>query len=394
MVIQPISDRNTYLVTNVYGTQSLDEKIRFLDSLVYLWVRYAGLPWVIGGDFNMIRSLSEKKGGTGALNKDVAAFQNFSKNMKLVDIETNNGLYTWNNKRGGNSQVASKLDRFMISEDLMLLDKEIIAGILPFSGSDHWTVLMEIKGIGTPRNRPFRFENIWLSHPDFISDIENLWAEDLQIQGSSMFLLQKRLKHIKMKLKVWNKDIFGNIFADKKSVENKILELNQTLIKEGCDKNKNEQVEKYHLEWEKLCKEEEIFWKQKSRVKWLKEGEHNTKFFHRSTIANQTHNRISSIKNEDGQIQQTHDEIEAALVKHFSGIAQEDILVREPFIKDFTNHIPKLVTREDNNNLNRSVTEKEVSEALKEMKNGKAPGPDGLNVDFSNFARTLSKIIL
>lgn len=93
--------------------------------------------------------------------------------MKLVDIETNNGLCTWNNKRGANSQVASKLDRFMILEDLMLLDKEIIAGILPFSGSDHWSVLIEMKGIGTPRNRPFRFENIWLSHPDFISNNEN-----------------------------------------------------------------------------------------------------------------------------------------------------------------------------------------------------------------------------
>jgi len=140
-----------------------------------------------------------------------------------------------------------------------------------------------------------------------------------------------------------------------------------------------------------LCKQEEIFWKQKSRVQWLKEGERNTKFFYRSTIANQTHNRISSIKNEDGQIQQTHEEIEAVLVKHFSGIAQEDILVREPFIKDFTNHILKLVTREDNDNLNRPVTEKEVSEVLKEMQNGKALGPDGFNVDFFKFCWNIVK---
>ena len=41
-----------------------------------------------------------------------------------------------------------------------------------------------------------------------------------------------------------------------------------------------------------------------------------------------------------------------------------------------------MVSREDNCNLNRSVTEKEVSEVLKEMQNGKALGPDGLNVDF------------
>ena len=92
MVIQPVGDRNTYLVTNVYGPQRLDDKIRFIGSLVDLQNRFAGLPWVIGADFNMIRSLLKKKRGTRALNKDSSSFQCFSENMKLVDIETNNGL--------------------------------------------------------------------------------------------------------------------------------------------------------------------------------------------------------------------------------------------------------------------------------------------------------------
>eukprot|EP00253_Pinus_taeda_P009399 PITA_09399 len=182
MVIQPIRDINTYLVTNVYGPQRLDDKIRFIDSLVDLRVRYAGLPRVIGGDFNMIRSLLKKKGDSEILNVPVAQI----------------------------------------------------------------------------------------------------------------------LKHIKLKLKASNKNEFGNIFAGKKAVEDKIMELNQALIKEGFDKSKNNQVEKYHQEWENLCKQEEIFWKQKSRVQWLKEGERNTKFFHRFTIANRTHNRISLIKDKDG----------------------------------------------------------------------------------------------
>eukprot|EP00253_Pinus_taeda_P027848 PITA_27848 len=251
----------------------------------------------------MIRSLLEKKGGTRALNKDSSAFQCFSENMKLIDIETNNGLCTWNNKRGGDFQVASKLDRFMIPEELMLLDKEIIADILPYGGSDHWPIQMEIKGIGTPRNKPFRFENIWLSHPYFISNIGNWWAKNLQIQGSSMFILHKRLKHIKQKLKEWNQKEFA-------------------------------------------------------------------------------HNRISSIKDENGRTLQTHEEIDAVLVKHFRDISKENFSEREPFIKNLTEHIPKLVSKEDNCNLNSPVTEQEISEVLKEMQNGKAPGPDGFNVDF------------
>ena len=95
----------------------------------------------------------------------------------------------------------------------MLIDKEIIARILPFGGSNHWSIQMEIKGIGTPRNRPFKFENRLLSHPEFISNIEDWWVEDFQTQGSTMILLQKILKHVKLKLKAWNKNEFGNIFA-------------------------------------------------------------------------------------------------------------------------------------------------------------------------------------
>ena len=76
--------------------------------------------------------------------------------------------------------------------------------------------------------------------------------------------------------------------------------LNQALIKEGFDKNKNDQVEKHHQEWEKMCNQEEFFWKQKSRVQWLKERESNTKFFHNSTIENRSHNRISKIRDEVG----------------------------------------------------------------------------------------------
>ena len=66
-----------------------------------------------------------------------------------------------------------------------------------------------------------------------------------------------------------------------------------------------------------MCKQEEIIWKQKSRVLWLKEGERNTRFFHKSTMANKAHNKISSIKNEGGNLLNSHEEIEAVLVQHF-----------------------------------------------------------------------------
>ena len=62
VVIYLVRDRDIYLVTNVYGPQRIDDKIKFLDSLVDLRDKHVRIPWIMGGGFNMITSLSEKKG--------------------------------------------------------------------------------------------------------------------------------------------------------------------------------------------------------------------------------------------------------------------------------------------------------------------------------------------
>lgn len=61
VIIQPVRMSDIFLVTNVYGPQQIDEKLKFLDSLVDLRSRHEEIPRVMGGDFNMIKSLSKKK---------------------------------------------------------------------------------------------------------------------------------------------------------------------------------------------------------------------------------------------------------------------------------------------------------------------------------------------
>ena len=58
-----------------------------------------------------------------------------------------------------------------------------------------------------------------------------------------------------------------------------------------------EKLEQVNLrtEIEKLTLLEEISWRQKSRVLHLKEGDANTKFFHRMTNSNRKNNGIKSL---------------------------------------------------------------------------------------------------
>ena len=93
-------------------------------------------------------------------------------------------------------------------------------------------------------------------------------------------------------------------------------------------------------------------------------------------------NKITKLKDSQGREIFSHKDMESLLVQHFLSIAEEPLEDRHRIINHFTQYIPQLVSREDNHNLNRPVSEEEVNEVINEMQNGKAPGSDGFNVDF------------
>jgi hypothetical protein len=47
--------------------------------------------WILAGDFNIIATLAEKKGGIRRLDRDAEVFSTFIEKTKLVDIRTSNG---------------------------------------------------------------------------------------------------------------------------------------------------------------------------------------------------------------------------------------------------------------------------------------------------------------
>jgi hypothetical protein len=158
--------------------------------------------------------------------------------------------------------------------------------------------------------------------------------------------------------------------------------LQEICIDEGYTEDRKKEEIQMTQEWEARCQQEETLWRQKSRIRWLKEGERNTKFFHRTTIARRTHNKILKIKDQDGIERESHKEIENILVNHFHGIAQEPNQDRTEAIQRITQHIPRLVTEEQNINLNKPIAKEEIDQVVQEMPNGKAPGPDGFTVEF------------
>lgn len=301
---------------------------------------------------------------------------------QLVDIPPKNGLYTWNNRRGGENRIASRLDRFLISENILLEGTTVDSDILPSGGSDHWPIALEAAFLETPKNRPFRFEKFWLTHPNFPELLKKWWEEPRNIRGTKMFKLQSKLKHIKHKIKEWNAAEFGNIFQEKHNIEDRLSQIHKEWASGINREDSNEQERILMQKWQLRCHQEEILWKQKSRIQWLKEGEKNTKFFHRSTMDYRGANKILKLTNASGEVIQNHNDISTLLTSHFKKIAQESQEDRSEAREEIIQAIPQIITPAQNASSLRKVSMEEVEEAVKDMPNDKAPGPDGFTINF------------
>ena len=54
----------------------------------------------MGGCFNLITSLGEKKGGKNILGEANEDFKEFIEDNRFVDVQIGNGWFTWNNCLG------------------------------------------------------------------------------------------------------------------------------------------------------------------------------------------------------------------------------------------------------------------------------------------------------
>eukprot|EP00253_Pinus_taeda_P007997 PITA_07997 len=159
-----------------------------------------------------------------------------------------------------------------------------------------------------------------------------------------MATFQKKLQFLKKEIKQWNHTTFGNIFSAQATLNQEMKQIQNRIIAKGRTEDLTKQEQSIEDQLHNRAQQEEILWRQKSRIRWLKEGDKNTKFFHKTTVQRRMHNLISHIQNDQGERVETHEE--------------HNLLLLQP------------------------IQLHEVDNAVKNLKSGKAPGPDGFTSDF------------
>lgn len=71
---------------------------------------------------------------------------------------------------------------------------------------------------------------------------------------------------------------------------------------------------------EERRKHEEILWKQKSRTQWLRQGEKNTRFFHKAMIQHHQHNKIFSLVDHEGNCLTQKEDMENLLFQRLQNL--------------------------------------------------------------------------
>ena len=126
-----------------------------------------------------------------------------------------------------------------------------------------------------------------------------------------------------------------------------------------------------------ILAEQEIYWKQRSRIQWLKEGDLNTSFFHKMANYRRRINTISSLLVNDAYIDSLTI-IYNAIEKHFFSLFNKPPRPGITLVWDLL--LPIKVSEPDN--LEIPFSKEEIKRSVFSLPWGKFQGPDGFPLCF------------
>jgi hypothetical protein len=333
--------------------------------------------WILLGDFNLIRSLSDKNKPWGC-SKEMFLFSDLIQHLDLVDIPFEGRRFTWSNMQ--DDPLLGKLDWVFTSSSWTISYPATCVKPLSKHISDHVKYVVKMDS-HIPRASISRFENYWADFPGFMDLNQEHWHSN-SFYANMAKTINGKFKQLRRGLKNWS----TNLSQLNKLINNcdwvlamlDGLEDQRTMkVAEGVFRK----LVKVHLQ--KLLDAKRIYWKQRSTVRWDTFGDENTKLFQAMATHSFRRNSIPSLTSTYGIIVTDHD-LKAGLLwasfKDSLGISEFNEMVFD---------LHSLISAISLPVMDEPFSKQEIDAAVLEMPSDHAPGPDGFNGFFMKHCWTI-----
>ena len=250
--------------------------------------------------------------------------------------------------------------------------------------SDHCHLLLKVGGWDWGL-KPFRFNNVWLKNTNFKKLVEEWWMRT-SVSGWMGFVLKEKLKMLKSHLKEWNKGEYeGMEERIGKSMED-IAALDEK-GEEGA-LNGEELLTRKSLFGDlwRLLRAKNAMMMQRSCLRWLKEGDANSKYLHKCVKVRSSRNTINTLNLKEEWVE-TPNEVRRTMVAYFTNHVSSSSWERLKL-----DGVPfDTLSEGENSYLVAPFTLEEIERVVKESDGDKSPGPGGFNFAFVKKFRYLIK---
>jgi hypothetical protein len=142
--------------------------------------------------------------------------------------------------------------------------------------SDHNPCIISID-TKIPRAKIFRFENFWMRHDGFKDIVKNCREVPIPHMNSAK-KINAKFKNLRRALKIWAKILpcFKNLIK-KVNETIELLDIFEELRPLSTEEWNLRDLLKSHVLT--LLQNQKVYWKQRGKIKWVKHGNENTRFF-------------------------------------------------------------------------------------------------------------------
>lgn len=383
--IRATFENNVFVFICVYAPTSGGDRVAFLKRLSTVIRDCSPSDFVlIGGDLNCTAD---------KLDRNHAEPHTLSRNQ-LIELISTYGLcdvwrslhktdrqYTWAHCRG-NSLSLARLDRFYIFKEH--LNKIRSCCIFPVGFSDHSMVMcnMSINNV-KPRSAYWHFNTSMLDDVNFKESFVFFWNA-IKAEKDKFSSLTQWWDVAKSKIKVFCQEYVFHVSWDVaqslKNTELEIIDMQQTTPSTG-NTFSNESFKLKKVVLSDLLRVKAQGALVRSRFRNFSEMDAPSRFFFGLEKKNSQKRYIHSVRSKSGALVSDASGIRTEAINFFSELYCSEYVDRPAVGEIFFQNLPT-VSESSSKMLDKPLALDELEDALCNMQSGRAPGLDGLSVDF------------